>query len=107
MPAIRRNPDRIPRLLNKLEQVWRKYPDMRLGQLMVNIDPKFESICFVEEDARFEALIDIVLEKFDCNLSRFVETADRQHESLAIAEQTADETALARAREFGKEVLPE
>ncbi len=31
-----RDPDRIPVILRKLEKVWRKVPDQRLGQLIGN-----------------------------------------------------------------------
>jgi hypothetical protein len=29
-----RNPNRIPRILEKLARNWSKYPDLRLGQLL-------------------------------------------------------------------------
>jgi len=29
-----RNPERINQLLSNLEQVWKKYPDLRFGQLI-------------------------------------------------------------------------
>lgn len=29
-----RNPDRIPRILSKVEEIWTQYPDLRLGQLI-------------------------------------------------------------------------
>lgn len=32
-----RDPERIPRILAKLEEVWRASPDLRLGQLLVNL----------------------------------------------------------------------
>ena len=31
-----RDPKRIPQILQKLEVIWKKYPDMRLGQLVEN-----------------------------------------------------------------------
>ena len=31
-----RNKDRIPVILKSLEQLWMKYPDLRLGQLILN-----------------------------------------------------------------------
>ncbi len=40
-----RSPNRIPKILVRLQKLWEKYPDMRLGQLIenrfVNIDPKY------------------------------------------------------------------
>jgi hypothetical protein len=32
-----RNPDRIAEVLAKVEQLWRMYPDWRLGQLIANV----------------------------------------------------------------------
>jgi len=32
-----RDPDRIPVILQRLEQVWEKYPDLRFGQLILNV----------------------------------------------------------------------
>lgn len=32
-----RNENRIPQILKRLEKVWEKYPDLRLGQLILNV----------------------------------------------------------------------
>lgn len=32
-----RDPDRIPVILAQIEQLWERYPDLRLGQLILNI----------------------------------------------------------------------
>lgn len=32
---IMRDPERIPPLVGVLEEVWRLYPDLRLGQLLI------------------------------------------------------------------------
>ena len=32
-----RNPERIPEILKRLEKIWLKYPDLRLGQLIGNV----------------------------------------------------------------------
>lgn len=55
-----RNPDRIDPFLERLGKVWKKVPNWRFGQLMVNIfrsmdrDPFFpeddEMIDFIEKD---------------------------------------------------------
>lgn len=45
----RRNPKRIDRVLVSLEHYWRRYPDLRLGQILGNIaqgDPYY-----IEDDA--------------------------------------------------------
>jgi uncharacterized protein YihD (DUF1040 family) len=53
-----RNPDRIPKILKRLEAVWKKNPDMRLGQLIENIfpnrpgfDPKFSRTAYYIEES--------------------------------------------------------
>lgn len=44
-----RNPDRINRVLNTISKVWEKYPDLRLGQLIINVIPE-DKIYNVEDD---------------------------------------------------------
>lgn len=31
-----RNPERIPKILKELEELWMRYPDLRLAQLILN-----------------------------------------------------------------------
>ena len=38
-----RDPKRIPRILNLLEEYWSRYPDLRLGQIVGNFTPPFET----------------------------------------------------------------
>jgi uncharacterized protein YihD (DUF1040 family) len=49
-----RNPERIDIVVAKLEKVWKQYPDMRLGQLVINavkLAGNFEDQTFnAEED---------------------------------------------------------
>lgn len=52
-----RNPKKITRILKKVEKLWKKYPDLRLGQLIMNlaydnIDP------YYMEDKKLETRID-------------------------------------------------
>lgn len=52
-----RDPDRIPQILELLEQLWRRYPDMRLGQLIVNLlDPRPNPIFTIEDETLRERL---------------------------------------------------
>ena len=32
-----RNTDRIPIILKRLENIWNKHPDLRIGQLFINL----------------------------------------------------------------------
>ena len=49
-----RDPDRITEVLANVEELWRQYPDWRLGQLLCNVaawaDPTPESVWVVEDD---------------------------------------------------------
>lgn len=53
-----RDPDRIDKVLNRIKEIWKKFPDLRLGQLILNViqDPALYYI----EDADLAEL----LEKF-------------------------------------------
>lgn len=58
-----RNPDRIKRILNKLEIYWKEYPDTRFGQLISNIThtivaPVGLPDLFYLEDDEFEIELD-------------------------------------------------
>lgn len=36
-----RDPKRIPIILKDLQTIWEKYPDLRLGQLLLNLNYDF------------------------------------------------------------------
>jgi len=56
-----RDPNRIPEILKELEKVWSKYPDLRLGQLIINLSYvkrrnsglNRENVIYYEEDEDF------------------------------------------------------
>lgn len=52
-----RDPDRIPVILGQLEQLWERYPDLRLGQLILNA---FRDDFYGVEDE------DLIRRMFDC-----------------------------------------
>lgn len=64
-----RDPKRIPVILAKLEELWKKYPDLRFGQLVGNIlresedYSNFFSYLFYIEDSDFEKRIDEIVQK--------------------------------------------
>lgn len=33
-----RNPERIPKILNEIQKIWQQYPDLRFGQLILNLE---------------------------------------------------------------------
>ena len=49
MPYISRNPERIDLILERLKVAWKKYLDMRLGQLLA-VCTESSNIAGVEDD---------------------------------------------------------
>lgn len=52
-----RKPERIPKILKEVEKIWQKFPDLRLGQLLLNVlrDP---ALYYVEDDELIQQLTD-------------------------------------------------
>ena len=55
MEIIMRDINRIEPLLARLQEVWKRYPDLRLSQLILNVekDPK---IYYMEDEELIELL---------------------------------------------------
>ena len=53
-----RDPKRIDVILQEISDIWHKYPDMRLGQLIGNV-LEGPSLYYVEDDSLVKALKDI------------------------------------------------
>ena len=56
-----RNPDRIPVIISKLAEKWEAYPDLRFGQLIVNIAsllPRGEEAVYWAEEEEWLAAIE-------------------------------------------------
>ena len=53
-----RDPNRIPRVLELLEKVWKEFPDWRLGQLIENIARElgWNDAFYMEDDVLQEEL---------------------------------------------------
>lgn len=60
-----RSPDRIERIMNKLQLLWFMHPDLRLGQLVLNLTPwdKHPRDPFYVEDDEWEVSLDEQLTK--------------------------------------------
>jgi len=56
-----RDPARIPRMLEKLALLWESEPDLRLGQIIVNLTGSPNP--FYVEDDRLESAIDAELDR--------------------------------------------
>jgi hypothetical protein len=61
--GAQRDPNRIPIILAKLQQLWLKYPDQRFGQIITNLNPSdvvaglnARDIFYVEDDLLLEQI---------------------------------------------------
>lgn len=54
-----RNPDRIKPMLEKIEEAWKMYPDLRLGQLLIDCAKK-NDVFSIEDDKMFEKIQDFI-----------------------------------------------
>lgn len=50
-----RDPNRIPDVLSRLQTIWKKYPDLRLGQLITNVF-RTDGLYYLEDDKFIDAL---------------------------------------------------
>lgn len=53
-----RNPERIPVILKRIGEVWKKFPDWRFGQLMSNFESWYGKDIFFPEDDEFAELLE-------------------------------------------------
>ena len=53
-----RDPNRIPKMTEKLRALWMAYPDLRLGQLVNNLAPAGRNDAYYVEDDALEEEID-------------------------------------------------
>ena len=53
-----RDINRIDRILDRLKTLWKKYPDLRLGQLILNVlqDP---ALYYIEDEELIELLEEV------------------------------------------------
>lgn len=51
-----RDPARIDNILELIEKIWKKYPDLRLGQLICNCFHPDADIYFIDDDELVEKL---------------------------------------------------
>lgn len=45
-----RDSNRIPIILNELKRIWEAYPDLRLGQLILNFGPRDPALYYIEDE---------------------------------------------------------
>lgn len=53
-----RDPKRIDIILNRIKQIWNKYPDLRLGQLIVNVISDDSILYMLEDEEMIRSLED-------------------------------------------------
>ncbi len=63
-----RDPKRIKRICQLLENTWNRYPELRLGQLLINFvfgTQGRDSHIYFKEDDEIEANLDKLIKDFD------------------------------------------
>lgn len=58
-----RDPNRIPIVLEALRVAWERYPDLRLGQLLVNATPNGQGLFYIEDRVWLDRLRALVEEE--------------------------------------------
>lgn len=53
-----RDINRIPKILERLQQIWEKHPDLRLSQLLVNLQTFKNDDLYYKEDEAFIKMIE-------------------------------------------------
>lgn len=53
-----RDPAKIDKMINIIRAVWKESPDLRLGQLIMNISPGGQDIFYLEDDRLLDAMKD-------------------------------------------------
>ena len=53
---VPRSPERIPFMLNKVKELWKKNPDLRFGQLIGNCVRDELKLYYMEDDVLLEKL---------------------------------------------------
>lgn len=53
-----RDPKRIDSILNRIKQIWNKYPDLRLGQLIINVISDDSILYMLEDEEMIRSLED-------------------------------------------------
>ena len=53
-----RDPLRIPEILKRLFEVWVQHPDLRLGQLLINVVPSSTGMYYIENDGLLSTVED-------------------------------------------------
>lgn len=51
-----RDPNRIGRVLTKIQALWKRVPDWRLGQLLVNLMESGEDLFYLTDDTLEERI---------------------------------------------------
>lgn len=61
-----RNPERIERMIQKLQYIWERVPDWRFGQLMCNLQRALGNGVndgFYVEDDKWEEILDRIIDE--------------------------------------------
>lgn len=58
-----RDPKRIPEVLGLISEIWNKYPDLRLCQLLENVKPQNYNDMYYIEDSDLITLLELHYKK--------------------------------------------
>lgn len=59
---VMRDPARIPEVLAKVQELWQKVPNLRLGQFLGNVAKSDVKLYYMEDDELVERLVAIYCE---------------------------------------------
>ena len=54
-----RNPERIDKVINQIRDIWKCVPDLRLGQLILNVIPPHTELYYIEDDVLLKLIKDL------------------------------------------------
>lgn len=60
-----RSPERIDEVLTKIKIIWKRFPDLRLMQLLLNVIPNGSLAYYVEDEELIKALLNFYLENIN------------------------------------------
>ena len=60
-----RSPERIDEVLTKIKIIWKRFPDLRLMQLLLNVIPNGSLAYYIEDEELTKALLNFYLENIN------------------------------------------
>lgn len=54
-----KDPKRIKKIIKELERLWRKHPDLRFGQLLINVYINGTDLYYIEDEMLLKKLYEV------------------------------------------------